>query len=206
MNPEFSKDWVAAQRALRPVRKNAKNPHFKSEFADLGEVTDAAKEALNSNNIAFTQESHPQLSPSESLLGLVVVTSFIHGPTGEIYKSHCFIGAKGGSPQDIGAATTYGRRYGLSEAMGIVADKDDDAESIERKPPQAAKPADHPAVAIVRDAFWPTTEQGWGERIAALKTRADCKTAKEALVSWLQGDVSHPLYKALETRYKESAA
>jgi len=47
---------------------------------------------------------------------------------------------RNGGPQGAGAAVTYGRRYGLAAILGLVTDKDDDAQSAQedyRKQPQS---------------------------------------------------------------------
>ena len=38
---------------------------------------------------------------------------------------------RGGGPQGAGAAVTYGRRYGLAAIVGLVTDKDDDAQGAQ---------------------------------------------------------------------------
>ena len=38
---------------------------------------------------------------------------------------------RNGGPQGAGAAVTYGRRYGLAAILGLVTDKDDDAQSAQ---------------------------------------------------------------------------
>jgi len=38
---------------------------------------------------------------------------------------------RGGGPQGAGAAVTYGRRYGLAAILGLVTDKDDDAQGAQ---------------------------------------------------------------------------
>ena len=48
---------IKAQSQLKNAIKSAENPHFKSKYADLGAVWDAAKEALSTNNLAALQDA-----------------------------------------------------------------------------------------------------------------------------------------------------
>lgn len=46
---------LAAQRAMGAAAKSATNPHFKSKYADLATVIDAAKGPLNDAGITILQ-------------------------------------------------------------------------------------------------------------------------------------------------------
>jgi len=113
---------VAAQGEMSNATINAKNPHFKNEYADLPAVIAAVVPALNSNGVHMSQ---PTCYEGETL---VVKTMFTHAASGE---SECAVLPipSTGKMQDIGSAITYARRYTLSCLAGIGTEKDDDGQS-----------------------------------------------------------------------------
>jgi hypothetical protein len=111
---------IKAQSQLKNAIKSAENPHFKSKYADLGAVWDAAKEALSTNNLAALQDAVCDEN------GLAVNTRIIHSSGEWIDFASPTIPLDKRSAHGIGSALTYGRRYSLSTALGIVADVDDD--------------------------------------------------------------------------------
>ena len=76
----FMKDFIKAQKEIRPAIKDAKNQHFKSKYSDISAVLNACMPALNSNNLAVTQPvEHKEI-------GIVVTTRIIH-TTGEYIET-----------------------------------------------------------------------------------------------------------------------
>ena len=128
---------LKAQRALRAVHKTATNPHFKSKYVPLDEVMDAAKEALNANGITIMQATG-----DEDAAGFNLLTRFQH-ESGQWIEGRVRMPMDKGTPQGAGSAITYGRRYGLSALLGIVADEDDDGNAASAPAKKAAK-ADKP--------------------------------------------------------------
>ena len=68
---------LAAQKQITFASKDAKNPAFRSTYADLPAVIDAIKPALNEQGIAFVQT----LSPSEP--GFLAITTRLMHESGE---------------------------------------------------------------------------------------------------------------------------
>ena len=50
-------DYVRAQQAMGKAIKNSTNPHFRSSYADLGNVYDACLKPFNDNGFTVTQPS-----------------------------------------------------------------------------------------------------------------------------------------------------
>lgn len=112
----------AAQGSLSVVVKDAKNPAFKSRYATLEAVIDAAKPALQSAGIAFTQ------APGALIDGaLEVTTMLIHAESGQWMRSTLHVPLGKRDPQGVGSAITYACRYSLMAALGLPP-ADDDAE------------------------------------------------------------------------------
>lgn len=125
----------AAQAEFASVQLNKSNPHFKSKYADLSAIREATKDPLSKHGIALLQ------SPSW-VDGRVSITTKLLHKSGQWIEGELSIKPeRGDTPQAIGSAITYGRRYGLSAMLGIVADEDDDAEGSMKPRPQPAPQA-----------------------------------------------------------------
>lgn len=120
--------WAEAENAS----KNAKNPHFRSAYADLAEVINTVRPVLAKHGISFLQA--PRFEN-----GLVTVETMLMHKSGQWMSSEVSAPATKGDAQGVGAAITYCRRYGLSAMCGI-AQEDDDANAASR--PAAAQYVD----------------------------------------------------------------
>lgn len=119
---------VKAQAEIGAAVKSAKNPFFKSNYANLEEVIETAKGPLNKHGIVFLQ------IVNESERGAVVETTLLH-ESGE-FLSGCtpVVTAKQNDPQALGSAITYAKRYGLQAICGIPSADDDGESAMQRKP------------------------------------------------------------------------
>src|SRR5262245_55221659 len=74
----LSEALVAAQAAMPGVKKDAKNPHYQSQFMSLDNLIGETRGVLNEHGLALVQ------FPTVSELGAPVLrTMLIHGPTGD---------------------------------------------------------------------------------------------------------------------------
>lgn len=110
---------LQAQRAITFAVKDAKNPHFKTTYADLSAVIDAVKPALNEAGIAFLQMPAPSDRDS-----LALTTRLIH-ESGEWIESTATCPLQKSDPQGYGSAVTYLKRYSLASAVGLYQEDDD---------------------------------------------------------------------------------
>lgn len=123
---------LKAQSLMGAAVKGAKNPFFKSTYADLGAVLEACKELLNSNGVVILQPH------SRDEFGTFVETILMH-ESGEFISSQTpVIFAKEGDPQAQGSAITYARRYGLQSLLSMPAEDDDGEKAMVRKSPAKA--------------------------------------------------------------------
>lgn len=111
---------LAAQIRLKNPQKNSENPHFHSKFADLEACMDAAKAALNKEDIVLVQMFAP------SGYGTVSLTTLAIHKSGEYIGGTATLPDDRGNAQGYGSAATYARRYGVSAILGMVAEDDDD--------------------------------------------------------------------------------
>jgi hypothetical protein len=118
-----------AQAEMGKALKQANNPHFKSKYADLGNVMDACLPALNAAGIAVIQPT------GEDEHGRFVETILIHGESGESLACRVPLIVAKNDMQGYGSAVTYGRRYGLM-AMAGIAPEDDDGNAAAKAAPK----------------------------------------------------------------------
>ena len=130
---QLSAALLKAQRSITFASKDAKNPHFKSTYADLPAVIDAIKPALNDAGIVFLQT----FSPSEA--GFIAVTTRLMHETGEWIEDTATVPLPKSDPQGYGSAATYARRYSLAAITGLYQDDDDGNAASNTKPAQIAK-------------------------------------------------------------------
>lgn len=133
----LAKAMAEAFKAIEGAVKDKTNPHFRSKYADLGNVVDAIKPALSKNNLWFTQISH-------NIENCAAVETVIVHASGE--TMHCGVVSIPVSKHDAhgyGSAMTYARRYSLSAAFGVAPEDDDGNAAIKATPKE--KPAEVPA-------------------------------------------------------------
>ncbi|MGB3844274.1 MAG: ERF family protein [Sphingopyxis sp.] len=111
--------YVAAFAEIEGAVKDAKNPHFKSKYADLPAVIAAIKPALIKHGLAFTQPCEPSADG-------VTVRTILHHASGDfIDLGSLFVPANKRDAQGFGSALTYARRYALVSAFGVPTEDDD---------------------------------------------------------------------------------
>ncbi|MBT8460330.1 MAG: hypothetical protein HKP37_08085 [Boseongicola sp.] len=130
-SPELDKlapALVAFQKAVKDPQKNSTNPHFRSKFASLEDSITAIRHVANDCGFSITQWR----------VGHGVSTFMLH-TSGQWIRGDAELIIEKLTPQALGSATTYERRYSLLGATGTSGDVDDDAESaMQREAPQPA--------------------------------------------------------------------
>ena len=142
---------VKAQPQLKHPKKNARNPHLRNKFADLGSVIDANRDLLASCGLAVVQtvdtydlaEScttlqtatrHSSKGSYEESVALPypevgITTTLVHESGEYISDTHRapVEPMKGlNMPQCEGVTITYLRRYGWQTILGLNAEDDTD--------------------------------------------------------------------------------
>ncbi len=125
---------VKAQQKMGAALKDSKNPFFKSKYADLNSIIDAAIPALNEEGIAVLQ------SPGLNNDGGSVINTILLHTSGEFIAGQSkVVAAKQNDPQSEGSAVTYARRYGLQSMVTLKAEDDDGEGAMGRKASVEAK-------------------------------------------------------------------
>lgn len=121
---------AAFQAELPTVTLDGDNPHFKSKFTTLSNLTSTAIPVLSKHGLAFSS------TPRVTEQGFVLEAHLIH-ESGERLTASFPIAET--NPQKVGSAVTYFRRYALAALTGIVAETDDDGNTASiPSPAQAA--------------------------------------------------------------------
>lgn len=170
-----------AQAQFKIAIKGKLNPFFKSKYADLQTVRDAAHDGLAANGLSVVQ------LPSGTGDVVVLQTMLIH-KSGEWICDEGVVmrpvptkldqsGVTGVTPQGVAAAITYARRAGLQAVLGVIADEDDDGEQISRAPQSARAPNQS---VTVTEASPSALVEGFRARPAEAPVSAPAAAATEA--------------------------
>jgi hypothetical protein len=117
---------VKAQSAMGNAIKDAKNPFFKSRYADLNAVREAVLPVMNANGISVLQ-------PTVHIDGKSFVETMLLHESGEFISSLTeVIVNKVNDAQQQGSGISYARRYGLQSLANIGADDDDGEQAVGR--------------------------------------------------------------------------
>ena len=116
------------QSIVENPKKNSENPHFRSKYADLDEIINTIRPALEKTGLAFIQ------NPVKDESGNIGVYTILLHKSGEFIQfDPVFIPVGKATPHQVGAALTYARRYSLAAALGIAVDDDDDGNSLQQE-------------------------------------------------------------------------
>lgn len=126
--PALAKALGAAQIAYGSVKKDkvakvktTKGYEYEYRYADLSSVIDAITKALHANELSYSQQTILEENSFK------LRTTLIHS-SGEMLVSDWPLPLHA-SPQEMGSALTYARRYSLSAITGIAAEEDDDGQA-----------------------------------------------------------------------------
>ena len=148
---ENIKDIAAALSAFQSecpnVVKSATNPFFKSKYATLDAILDTIRPWMSKHELMIVQGG----GYVESTV-VTVTTRLVH-TSGQWFESDYHLPGGDGNkytPQSVGSAITYGRRYGLSAMLGIASEEDTDGNGqshgqthkVESRPPNVPPHAD----------------------------------------------------------------
>lgn len=140
----FLPAFLAVQKELKPVIKDANNPFFKSRYADLAAVYSEVQPIANAHDICITQGV--DLMPG----GGMVIRTILWHISGQYISSTVRLTPMPDkddkiTPQAVGSAITYARRYSLMAIFALPADDDDDGNAAsgraQPKAPTAAEKA-----------------------------------------------------------------
>jgi len=158
LDPRLVAALVGLQRDLAPARKDRKNEHFGASYATLASCWEALRGPLATHGLAVVQ--YPGVDGRR-----VYVRTVVAHLCGAWLEGTVSAEARDASPQSVGSALTYLRRYGLG-MLGLVMD-DDDGQAAQPEAPRGrgrarAEPRPDP------QAHHPSWEAGRARFCAAL--------------------------------------
>lgn len=141
-----------AQGQIEDAAKDKTNPHFKSKYADLASIRQAIRGPLSENGIAYVQLVR-------TADGVVEIETVLMHESGQRIGETLAMPLVQFTPQAVGSAISYGRRYALMAAIGLAAD-DDDAEAAHGRGFEMAKsaPPRKSSAQAKRDGDWSRLE------------------------------------------------
>lgn len=119
---ELLKALAEAKKNFTDVEKGTANTFLKTKYASLLDIMKAVTPALDKHSLLIVQGS----SVVPGLDGTNVTTALYHTPSGQHIKCVGRAKGKGDSPQEVGSAITYLRRYGVLSMLGLVPVESDD--------------------------------------------------------------------------------
>lgn len=132
-NVELNKALAAVKREMGKLKKDAKNPFFKSKYADLNQVLENVEPLLEKHGLVLTQ---PVISNGQH--------NFVSTEITEINTGQAAVSRLGlpviEDMQKLGGAITYARRYTLKSLLGMQ-EEDDDGEAAVGRGTPVAKPS-----------------------------------------------------------------
>lgn len=121
-----------AQAEMESASFDRVNPHFKSKYASYNAFRESGRIPLSKNGLAITH----LLDVADNKRLLVTQLSHI---SGQWLRSIMVIPLEKETPQSLGSAISYCKRYAYSSLMAIGADEDDDGEEAESTYRESAK-------------------------------------------------------------------
>jgi hypothetical protein len=123
---ELAKALALFHIKVGKIKKDAKNPFFKSNYASLSNILTEVQDPLNESGLVITQ------FPDE--MGLV--SMLIHAESGQYISSNYQMPvSKPNDPQALGSSITYARRYAISSILSLNVEDDDGNKGAEKPKP-----------------------------------------------------------------------
>lgn len=121
---EITKALVAFHSEVEAVKKDGKNPAFKSRYPTLNAILSEVRPLLTKNGLVLSE-----FPVGEA--GLLIEISHV---SGEWKRSTMFMPPLDKKPHGYGSVITYMRRYGTSAALMLETEEDDDGNAASMVP------------------------------------------------------------------------
>ena len=125
------------QKNLPTLKKSAANPHFKSQYVPLEQVMEELLPALNKAGILLVQAPTYVGGNLPALVTELIDTESKPHPERISHVVPLVLDKQ--TPQAVGSAITYMRRYALMSILGLVGEPDDDGESAMNRSKQTTR-------------------------------------------------------------------
>jgi hypothetical protein len=144
---ELAAAWVVAAGEMRDLAKDksVSTGKYSYTYADLASVLGMARPVLAVHGLVLTQAA--ETTEREA----IVSTTLVHS-SGQFVTWPAVRLPAGGTPQQVGSAITYARRYSVLAALGLATEDDDGQSAAQRVP--TPKPLAQPRTeeeAVIRE-------------------------------------------------------
>jgi hypothetical protein len=119
---------TAASNAITGAKKDGKNPHYKSTYATLSSIINAANKPLTDNNLSIMQELS-EITDNQ----MIKVTTRLNHTSGEYYELVTPAPLKNKDIHVLMSTFTYCRRNAISAMLNIPVEDDDGNKSHDAK-------------------------------------------------------------------------
>jgi len=164
---KLSEALLAFSHTFKDPRKDADNPHFRSKFVPLGGAIEAIRPAMREHGLFISQPP-----------GGGGVYTIIRHESGQMQITWSHVPLDKQTPQGMGSALTYSRRYAMMGAAGAEGDVDDDAEAAEA-PHRAAYGIGHAAKPDAPKVSKPTKSESESLIDGFSKRLGECQSVAE---------------------------
>lgn len=132
---DIAKAMSSAQKEMKPAAKDSLNPHFKSKYADVSSVWESIREPITNHGLTIWQD----VTTEERQVS--ITTRIVHVSGQWVEFGPLSVPLSRGDAHGVGSAITYGKRYALCAAVGVVAgDEDDDGNASKHQSQQQVQP------------------------------------------------------------------
>lgn len=137
----LAKAMVAFNTEMKIIEKDAKNPHFKNNYATLDTIVDEVRPLLAKHGLFIMQ------FPGGDGEKYTLRSMLVHESGEWIESEPLTMRPVKNDPQGIGSCTTYARRYSLSAMLSLNTGEDDDGNEASQpgKQPQQASQSYQPS-------------------------------------------------------------
>lgn len=119
---------------MKPKADGREGGTYTFSYAPLDVILEATRAALTANELALTQVLH-----GGGREPMMLRTVLFHS-SGQFLSSEVALTAVGSSPQELGSAITYMRRYVITALLGVASEEDDDGNHASGNETRAAAP------------------------------------------------------------------
>lgn len=166
---------LSAKKEMTNAVKDAKNPFFKSKFADLNSVREACEPALAKYGVSVLQ---PMVQKDSKTY---IRTMLLH-ETGQYLCSDTeVVCSKQNDAQAYGSAISYARRYGLQSLVSLGAEDNDAEDTMVRTAPVVVKATLPTSTSVTIKPLAPVAKTVKEEQVEKVVTSSFKKTSTPAV-------------------------
>ncbi|MCT2015195.1 ERF family protein [Staphylococcus capitis] len=199
---ELNKALANFHKEVKQPLKDANNPFFKSKYVPLENVVEAID--LVAPKFGLTYSQYPVTTEN----GLVGISTVLLHESGEFIEfPPATTKPDKNTPQGVGSALTYMRRYSLSAVFGITSDQDDDGNEASGKSNKPKQPtADAQTIGTLKQEVLNFIDlmKSLGKEVTQQQAEQTFKIQNYSSMTQQQAVSTIKNIQAMASKYKES--